>query len=127
MKRDTSDFSEPSRRVHPGRIRAEEDEGRGLLLRKVSAWSRRHRGRSRSTGRALKKPGYGPGARQQGSVVKLQYVANRTAGGWRTHGRYLAREGAQREGETGLGFDAVQGRHFFRDKRTGSFPHLLLG
>jgi hypothetical protein len=21
----------------------------------------------------------------------------------------------------------VQGRHLFRDKRTGSFPHLLLG
>jgi type IV secretory pathway VirD2 relaxase len=38
--------------------------------------------------------------------VKLQYVANRTAGGWRAHGRYLAREGAQREGERGLGFDA---------------------
>lgn len=39
-------------------------------------------------------------------MVKLQYVANRTAGGWRAHGRYLAREGAQREGEKGLGFDA---------------------
>ena len=37
-------------------------------------------GRSRSTGRALQRPGYGPGARQQRSVVKLQYVANRTAG-----------------------------------------------
>jgi type IV secretory pathway VirD2 relaxase len=39
-------------------------------------------------------------------VVKLQYVGNRTVGGWRAHGRYLAREGAQREGEKGLGFDA---------------------
>jgi len=38
--------------------------------------------------------------------VKVQYVANRTPGGWRAHGRYLAREGAQREGEKGLGFDA---------------------
>jgi type IV secretory pathway VirD2 relaxase len=38
--------------------------------------------------------------------VKVQYVANRTPGGWRAHGRYLAREGAQREGEQGLGFDA---------------------
>lgn len=36
----------------------------------------------------------------------MQYVANRTPGGWRAHGRYLAREGAQREGEKGLGFDA---------------------
>jgi type IV secretory pathway VirD2 relaxase len=40
--------------------------------------------------------------------VKLQYVANRTPGGWRAHGRYLAREGAQREGEKGLGFDASE-------------------
>jgi type IV secretory pathway VirD2 relaxase len=39
-------------------------------------------------------------------VVKLQYVANRAPGGWRAHGRYLAREGGQREGEKGLGFDA---------------------
>jgi len=39
-------------------------------------------------------------------VVKLQYAPNRTPGGWRAHGRYLAREGAQREGEKGRGFDA---------------------
>ena len=38
--------------------------------------------------------------------MKLQYVANRAPGGWRAHGRYLAREGAQREREKGLGFDA---------------------
>ncbi len=40
--------------------------------------------------------------------MKLQYVANRTAGGWRANGRYLAREGAQREGEKRLGFDASE-------------------
>jgi type IV secretory pathway VirD2 relaxase len=108
MKRDSADFSEPSRRVRPGRIRPERSDGRGLLLRKVSVRSRRHRERSRSTGRALQRPGYGPGARQQRSVVKLQYVAKRTPGGWRAHGRYLAREGAQREGEKGLGFDASE-------------------
>jgi type IV secretory pathway VirD2 relaxase len=38
--------------------------------------------------------------------VKIQYVANRSPGGWRAHGRYLSREGAQREGARGLGFDA---------------------
>lgn len=38
--------------------------------------------------------------------MKLQYVVNRSPGGWRAHGRYLAQEGAQREGENGLGFDA---------------------
>lgn len=93
-------------RVRPGRIRAERGEGRGLLLRKLSARMQTRPTRSRTKGRALQRPGYGPGARQQRSVVKVQYVANGTPGGWRAHGRYLAREGAQREGEKGLGFDA---------------------
>jgi type IV secretory pathway VirD2 relaxase len=108
MKRDGDEPAERTRRVLPGRIRAERGEGRGLLLRKVSARVRRREGRSPSRGRALSRPGYGPGSRQQRSIVKLQYVANRTAGGWRAHGRYLAREGAQREGEKGLGFDATE-------------------
>ena len=108
MKRHNDEPSERSRRIRPGRIRAERSEGRNLLLRKVSARVGRCQGRSRSTGRALQRPGFGPGNRQQRSVVKLQYVANRTPGGWRAHGRYLAREGAQREGEKGLGFDASE-------------------
>jgi len=108
MKRDGDDRSEGTRRVRPGRIRAERGEGRGLLLRKVSVRVR-HRGRrSRSKGRALGRPGYGPGSRQQRSIVKLQYVANKTPGGWRAHGPYLAREGAQREDDMGLGFDASE-------------------
>ncbi len=106
MRRDGEGPSERTRRVRPGRIRAERSEGRGLLLRRVSKRVRRRDRRSRSTGRALQRPGYGPSARQQRSVEKLQYVANKTPGGWRAHGRYLAREGAQREGEKGLGFDA---------------------
>jgi type IV secretory pathway VirD2 relaxase len=106
MSHDEDSPAERSRRVRLGRIRPERSEGRGLLLRKVSTRLRTGPGRSRSTGRALQRPGFGPAARQQRSVVKLQYVANRTAGGWRAHGRYLAREGAQREGEKGLGFDA---------------------
>jgi type IV secretory pathway VirD2 relaxase len=97
---------ERPRRVRPGRIRAERSEGRGLLLRKLSASAQTRPTRSRTRGRALQRPGYGPSARQQRSVVKVQYVANRSPGGWRAHGRYLAREGAQREGEKGLGFDA---------------------
>jgi type IV secretory pathway VirD2 relaxase len=99
-----------TRRVRLGRVRAERSEGRGLLLRKLSARMQTRPIRSRSKGRALQRPGYGPGARQQRSVVKVQYVANRTPGGWRAHGRYLAREGAQREGEKGLGFDAESTR-----------------
>jgi len=108
MKRDGDDPSERTRRVRLGRVRAEHGEGRGLLLRKVSARVRHREGRSRSKGRALGRPGYGPGSRQQRSIVKLQYVANKTPGGWRAHGRYLAREGAQREGDKGLGFDASE-------------------
>ena len=38
--------------------------------------------------------------------MKVAYVRNGKAGAWRAHGAYLAREGAQRTGEKGLGFDA---------------------
>ena len=40
------------------------------------------------------------------SVVKVAYVRNRRAGAWRAHGAYLARDGAQRPGQRGLGFTA---------------------
>jgi type IV secretory pathway VirD2 relaxase len=48
----------------------------------------------------------GPASLRQKSLVKVQFVASRSPGGWRAHGRYLGREGAQREGERGQGFDA---------------------
>ena len=40
-------------------------------------------------------------------TVKVSYVANRKAGQWAAHGKYLEREGAQREGELGAGFNAA--------------------
>ena len=40
-------------------------------------------------------------------TVKVNYVANRKAGQWAAHGRYLEREGAQKEGEGGQGFNAA--------------------
>src|SRR5205809_792234 len=40
------------------------------------------------------------------SVVKVAYVRNRRVGAWRAHGAYLARDGAQRPGQRGLGFTA---------------------
>ena len=40
-------------------------------------------------------------------TVKVSYVANKKAGQWAAHGRYLEREGAQKEGEAGQGFNAV--------------------
>jgi type IV secretory pathway VirD2 relaxase len=46
-----------------------------------------------------------PGPRLQRSTVKASYTRNRRPGSWGAHGAYLAREGAQREGEHGLGFD----------------------
>ena len=48
----------------------------------------------------------GPSTRLQRSIVKASYAPNRRRGAWGAHGVYLAREGAQREGERGLGFDA---------------------
>jgi hypothetical protein len=87
MSDDLDKSADHPRRVRPGRIRAERSEGRGLLLRKLSARTQSRPKRSRTKGRALQRLGYGPGARQQRSVVKVQYVANRTPDGWRAHGR----------------------------------------
>jgi hypothetical protein len=42
----------------------------------------------------------------QQSIVKVRYAPNRGGSHWQAHGRYLAREGAQQEGQRGLGFDA---------------------
>ena len=40
-------------------------------------------------------------------MVKVNYVANKKAGQWAAHGKYLEREGAQKEGEIGKGFNAA--------------------
>jgi len=50
----------------------------------------------------------GSGARGQRCTVKVGYLRAGTRGEWRAHGVYLAREGAQREGAKGLGFDAAR-------------------
>lgn len=39
-------------------------------------------------------------------TVKVSFAGNKKAGQWAANGRYLEREGAQREGEIGKGFDA---------------------
>ena len=78
---------------------------------------RRERGRRSGTrrghrfSRRLGLPGWGYRARPdrpflQRSVVKIAYVKNVAGRSWAAHGRYLEREGAQREGERGIGFDA---------------------
>lgn len=50
----------------------------------------------------------------------MQYVASRSPGGWRAHGRYLSREGAQQEGARGLAFDA-SGRDVAIEDRLGAW------
>ena len=47
-----------------------------------------------------------PRAYMQRSVVKVSYSRNNRSASWAAHGRYLARDGAQRPGEKGLGFNA---------------------
>jgi len=44
----------------------------------------------------------------QRSVVKVSYARNARSGSWAAHGRYLAREGAQRVDTKGLGFDSTR-------------------
>ena len=46
-----------------------------------------------------------PRAWLQRSVVKVSYSRNTKSASWAAHGRYLARDGAQRQGEKGLGFN----------------------
>ncbi len=46
-----------------------------------------------------------PSSRLQRSIVKVSYTKNWKSKSWRAHGYYLQREGAQREGERGLGFN----------------------
>ncbi|MCE5388703.1 MAG: DUF3363 domain-containing protein, partial [Acidithiobacillus sp.] len=62
----------------------------------------------RTSNQATAKPtSKGPAVRQAARrcTVKVQYAKNRKPGQWMAHGRYLEREGAQKEGEKGLGFD----------------------
>jgi type IV secretory pathway VirD2 relaxase len=62
----------------------------------------RLRGSRRSAGRPLPAR---PASSFQRSVVKLSYPKNWRTKSWRAHGYYLQREGAQRQGERGLGFN----------------------
>jgi type IV secretory pathway VirD2 relaxase len=97
-------------RVRPGRVKSEDSARRGQRLRAAVVRGRHKRGassagtpvRSWHTARStLTSP------LVQRSIVKVRFVANRSRGGWRAHGNYLSREGAQREGERGRGFDAT--------------------
>jgi hypothetical protein len=51
--------------------------------------------------------GFAPSLVQQ-SVVIVRWAPNRGGAHWRAYGRYLAREGAQQEGQPGRGFDSSE-------------------
>jgi type IV secretory pathway VirD2 relaxase len=49
-----------------------------------------------------------PRAFMQRSAVKVSYARNARSASWAAHGRYLARENAQRKDAKGLGFDSAR-------------------
>jgi type IV secretory pathway VirD2 relaxase len=91
-------------RVTAGRIRREEGRHTGRALRRLRALARATGG-SRGPG-APRGHLHVPARFLQRSIVKVSYSRNGRSQGWYAHGRYLARPGAQRENERGLGFDA---------------------
>lgn len=106
--------------LRPGRVRSQDSAQRGRRLHAILARSRRRGDRSFDRHPAVGRRRGGAAAHQQRSLVKVQYVANRSPGGWRAHGRYLSREGAQREGARGLGFDA-SGQEVVIEDRLGAW------
>jgi len=106
-------------RLRPGRVRSEDSAHRAKRLSAAMARGRRKNGPTmartparswRSARSALSSPFV------QRSIVKVRFVANRARGAWRAHGRYLSREGAQREGERGRGFDASSNEVSLEDR-----------
>src|SRR5690348_7124823 len=90
--------------------------GRGERRRPQVPWWMRLEKRYLRAGRKQVRSKRGSNARiadartyQRRSVVKVMYTRNGKpkAGAWVAHARYLAREGAQREHEKGVGFDAA--------------------
>ncbi|MFH0753075.1 MAG: hypothetical protein V2A70_00745, partial [Candidatus Omnitrophota bacterium] len=59
-------------------------------------------------GRIIKGSAYGAGYYgQQNSIAKVSYLQNKHEKQWKAHGKYLAREGAQKVNERGIGFNNV--------------------
>ncbi len=94
----------------PPRRRGEQHHTRRWWL----AAAKRH-GRARQSGRTntrLGRRGGGalrePRSFMQRSVVKVSYSRSIRSASWAAHGRYLAREGAQRDAGKGAGFDATR-------------------
>src|SRR5208282_2069899 len=82
---------------HPPRRRGEQHRARRWWLAAAKRLGRQGAGISRE-----------PRAFMQRSVVKVSYSRTARSASWAAHGRYLAREGAQRDDAKGLGFDAIR-------------------
>ncbi|HME70276.1 MAG TPA: hypothetical protein VKM54_10470, partial [Myxococcota bacterium] len=105
-------------RLRPGRVPRESRAPSARRLRAIAARCRRRRGLRRLPPPRVRFLGFSPSVLQL-SIVKVRYVQNRGGSGWRVHGRYLAREGAQQEGKPGLGFDAHEQEIHIPDRLGG--------
>lgn len=54
---------------------------------------------------AVSRPRIAPHSASRRAFVRIRFTANKSKGQWAAHGMYLEREGAQKEGERGEGFD----------------------
>ena len=88
-------------RIRPGRAKKNRGFGdKNLLLLCL----RNNKGRARQGVNLTPRISFNN--HSQKSIVKVSYMPNKYAKQWRAHGRYLAREGAQKKDEQGSGFDA---------------------
>jgi len=102
-------------RVRPSQIAREEGRGGARALRRVSTELRRRDGVHRR-GRSGRRSLLASSALLQRSLVKISYARNGRTSGWRAHGHYLSRKGAQQEGEKGQGFAADRDEVFLPDR-----------
>lgn len=80
------------------------------MTEKRSAAKPSRSGKKRLYSRAPRKPiPKGPSHKEAARrvTVKVSYAQNRKPGQWAKHGKYLQREGTQKDGKAGLGFDAL--------------------
>ena len=79
-----------------------------LRANSVRSMASRIRGNSPSKGTYANVTGFTQKKYLQNSTVKVSYTPNKQKGHWAAHGRYLARAGAQKDGERGHGFNATE-------------------
>ncbi len=91
-------------RIQPGAIRPERSAAALGAIGRLARATRNLRRFTRFRGAGSAPPN--PLSLLQRSTVKVAYSKNRKSPAWKAHGSYLQREGAQREGERGLGFGA---------------------